>query len=89
MREAIATQQVMTELINLQLTLSEIKEIDDAVFAAIRRMLKEGMTSQEHMDNTLKHLVSAETRIQEQVFRDAESPRMKEIRKLLSASDAS
>jgi hypothetical protein len=89
MREAIAKRPAMTELVNLQLTLSEIKELDDAIFASIRRMLREGITSQKRMDNTLKHLLSAETRKYEQLFRDAESSRMKEIPRLISGSGVS
>jgi len=77
----------MSDIINVQLSPSEIKELDDALFATIRRMLREGVTSAERHDNALKHLISAETKIHEQVFGNLDSQRMKEIRHLVSESD--
>ena len=68
---------------------AEIKELDNAAYLMLRRMLREGVSSAERNDGSIKALVSASTKIHEQALDGANTPRMQDIRQMIAASDAS
>ena len=54
---------------------------------AIRRMLREGVSSAERNDGSIKALVSAITKFHEQALGGVDTQRMQDIRQMIADSD--
>ena len=77
----------MSENITISFSKAEIKELDEAVYLALRRMLREGISSAERNDGSVRLLVSAITKIHEQALGGTDTPRMQDIRQMIAQSD--
>ena len=76
----------MSDNITISFSHAEIKELDTAAYIAIRRMLREGVSSAERNDGSIKALVSAITKLHEHAFGGADTARMQDIRQMIAAT---